>query len=115
MAGVRFAWQVLRSQAMASAYRRIAGLSDSIVRSDQDLKSYMRANIGTYCHASGTAPIGPDGDPNAVLDQNCRVRGTENLFVVDASVFPTMPSAVPNLTVMMLGERIAEGLKTFIR
>ncbi len=71
----------------------------------------MRANIGTYCHASGTAPIGSDSDLCAVLDQKCRVRGTENLYVADASVFPTILSAVPNLTVMMLGERVADWLK----
>jgi choline dehydrogenase len=46
-----------------------------------------------------------------VLDQRCKVRGTDNLYVVDASVFPRIPSAVPNLTVMMLGERLAEWLK----
>jgi choline dehydrogenase len=111
MEGIRLAWQVLKSQAMTSAYQRVAGLSEKIVSSDEQLKSYMRANIGTYCHASGTAPIGPDGDSNAVLDQKCRVRGTENLYVADASVFPTIPSAVPNLTVMMLGERVADWLK----
>ena len=111
MEGVRLAWKVLRSKTMADAYQRVAGLSDEIVGSDEQLKRYMRANIGTYCHASGTAPIGPDGDTNAVLDQTCRVRGTENLYVVDASVFPIIPSAVPNLTVMMLGERIADWLK----
>lgn len=111
MEGVRLAWKVLRSPAMANAYQRIAGLSEKIVGSDEQLKSYVRANIGTYCHASGTAPIGPDGDSNSVLDQKCRVRGTENLYVVDASIFPTIPSAVPNLTVMMLGERIADWLK----
>jgi len=71
----------------------------------------MRANIGTYCHESGTAPIGSDNDSNAVLDEKCTVRRTENLYVVDASVFPTIPSAVPNLTVMMLGERAADWLK----
>jgi choline dehydrogenase len=111
MEGVRLAWTVLRSQAMANAYQRVAGLSAKIVASDEQLKSYVRANIGTYCHASGTAPIGSDSDSNAVLDQKCRVRGTENLYVVDASVFPTIPSAVPNLTVMMLGERVADWLK----
>jgi choline dehydrogenase len=72
----------------------------------------MRANIGTYCHASGTAPIGRDNDPNAVLDQRCKVRGTDNLYVADASVFPIISSAVPNLTVMMLGEPVADWLKT---
>jgi choline dehydrogenase-like flavoprotein len=112
MEGIRLAWTVLRSEAMANAYQRIAGLSEKVVGSDEQLKSYMRANIGTYCHASGTAPIGPDSDPNAVLDQKCKVRGTDSLYVVDASVFPTIPSAVPNLTIMMLGERIADWLKT---
>jgi choline dehydrogenase len=111
MEGVRLAWKLLRSEPMANSYQRIAGLSEKVVGSDEQLKSYMRANIGTYCHASGTAPIGPDGDPTAVLDQKCRVRGTDNLYVVDASVFPIIPSAVPNLTVMMLGERHAEWLK----
>jgi choline dehydrogenase len=111
MEGVRLAWKVLRLKAMADAYQRIAGLSEVIVGSDERLRSYMRANIGTYCHASGTAPIGPDSDPNAVLDQKCKVRGTDNLYVADASVFPTIPSAVPNLTIMMLGERIADWLK----
>jgi choline dehydrogenase len=110
MDGVRHAWKILRSDAMVNAYQRITGLSEAIVSSDEQLKSYMRANIGTYCHALGTAPIGPDGDPNAVLNQRCKVCGTDNLYVVDASVFPAVPSAVPNLTVMMLGERVANWL-----
>lgn len=110
MEGVRLAWNVLKSPPMAHAYARIAGLSEEIVGSDELLKRYMRANIGTYCHASGTAPIGPDNDANAVLDQQCRVRGTDNLYVVDASIFSLIPSAVPYLTVMMLGERAAEWL-----
>ncbi len=114
MDGVRLAWKVLRSDAMVNAYQRVAGLSDEVVGSDERLKAYMRANIGTFCHASGTAPIGPDGDSNAVLDQNCKVRGTDNLYVVDASVFPTIPSASPNLTIMMIGERVAEWLKVTV-
>jgi choline dehydrogenase len=111
MEGVRLGWEVLNSESMAGAYQRIAGLTEEIVGSDDKLRSYIRANIGTYCHASGTAPIGPDDDPNAVLDQTCKVRGIENLYVIDASVFPVIPSVVPNLTVMALGERIADWLK----
>jgi choline dehydrogenase len=112
MAGVRLAWRLLTSKAMASAYRRVAGLTDEIVASDERLRAYIRLNIGTFCHASGSAPIGPDGDPSGVLDQRCKVRGTDNLYVADASAFPLMPSAVPNLTVMMLGERVADWLKS---
>jgi len=105
--GVRLAWKVLNSDAMRNAYQRVAGLNNEIVSSDELLKSYIRANIGTYCHALGTAPIGPTGNEGAVLDQRCKVRGVDNLYVVDASVFPTVPRAVPNLTIMMLGERVA--------
>jgi choline dehydrogenase len=107
MHGVRLAWKVLKSDAMRGAYQRVAGLSDEIVSSDDLLKTYMRANIGTYCHALGTAPIGPIGDGQAVLDQRFKVLGVDNLYVVDASVFPTVPRVVPNLTIMMLGERAA--------
>jgi choline dehydrogenase len=42
------------------------------------------------------------------------VRGTDNLYVVDASVFPTIPSASPNLTIMMIGERVSEWLKATV-
>ena len=68
MEGVRLAWKVLKSDAMANAYQRVAGLSDRIVGSDERLKAYVRANIGSFCHASGTVPIGPDDNPNAVLE-----------------------------------------------
>ena len=95
---------------MAKSYQRIAGLSAEIVDSDERLAAYIRANIGTYCHASGTVPIGPDHDANAVLDQRCKVRGTANLYVADASIFPRIPSAVPNLTVMAVAERVADWL-----
>jgi choline dehydrogenase len=114
MDGVRLAWKVLRSDEMANAYQRVAGLSDEVVSSDERLKAYMRANIRSFCHASGTAPIGPDDDPNAVLGQNCKVRGTDNLYVVDASVFATIPSASPNLTIMMISERVSEWLKATV-
>jgi choline dehydrogenase len=111
MQGTRLAWKILKSPAMKHSYQRIAGLTDAVVASDDRLLEYMRANIGTYCHGLGTAPIGPADDPFAVVDQRCKVHGTENLFVVDASVFPAVPRVVPNLTVMMIAERVAAMLR----
>jgi choline dehydrogenase len=107
MHGVRLAWDVLNSSAMMRSYQRIAGLDDATVQSDERLGAYIGANIGSYCHALGTAPMGPTADPFAVVEQRCKVHGTDNLFVVDASIFPTVPRVVPNLTVMMLAERAA--------
>lgn len=110
IAGVRLAWRVLRSDAMKGAYQRVAGLDGDIVASDSRLTAYIRANIGTYCHAQGTAPMGPDGDPDAVVDQRGRVCGVDNLTVGDASILPAVPRAVINFTVMMIGERVARWL-----
>jgi choline dehydrogenase len=36
------------------------------------------------------------------------VRGIEGLRVADASVFPTLPSVNPVITVLMVGERAAD-------
>ena len=47
----------------------------------------------------------------AVVDQHCRVRGIENLRVVDASIMPTIPRANINLTCIMIGEHAADWLR----
>jgi choline dehydrogenase len=52
--------------------------------------------------------MGVGHDPRAVVDAHCRVHGTRGLWVVDASVMPAVPRVVPNLTVMMIAERVAD-------
>ncbi|KAF8066053.1 glucose-methanol-choline oxidoreductase, partial [Lyophyllum atratum] len=42
-------------------------------------------------HACCTNAMGPDDDPNAVLDGNFKVRGVDRLRVVDASSWPNVP------------------------
>jgi choline dehydrogenase-like flavoprotein len=73
----------------------------------------MRAlgSLATNCHALGTARMGLEGDAGAVVDQYCRVRGVDNLWIADASVMPLVPRTVPNLTVIVLGERVAARLQ----
>jgi choline dehydrogenase len=55
--------------------------------------------------------MGPADDVMAVVDQHCRVRGVENLRVVDASIMPTIPRANINLTCIMIGEHVADWLR----
>jgi choline dehydrogenase-like flavoprotein len=50
-----------------------------------------------------------------VVDENCRVHGTLNLFVASASVFPTSGHASPTLTIVALSVRLAEHLKSAAR
>jgi choline dehydrogenase len=59
-------------------------------------------------HASCSAPIGADADPNAVLDSKFRVRGTEGLRVVDASVFPKIPGTFIVLPIYMVSEKATD-------
>ena len=62
----------------------------------------------TSQHLSGTAPMGADGDPDAVLDLCCRVRGVDGLWVIDGSILPQIPSRGPHATTVMLGHRAAQ-------
>jgi choline dehydrogenase-like flavoprotein len=57
-----------------------------------------------------TCRIGADDDPEAVLDNQFRVRGTEGLRVVDASAFPDQISGNPSAAIIMMAERAADCL-----
>jgi choline dehydrogenase len=58
-------------------------------------------------HAGGTCAIGAQHDPQAVLDKDFRVRGTSNLRVVDASIFPRIPGFFPVVPICMAAEKAA--------
>jgi choline dehydrogenase len=59
-------------------------------------------------HASCSCPIGADDDPMAVLDSRFRVRGVQNLRVVDASVFPRIPGTFIVTNVYMISEKASD-------
>ncbi|MGD1281160.1 mycofactocin system GMC family oxidoreductase MftG [Mycobacterium seoulense] len=61
----------------------------------------------TSQHLCGTAPMGADTDPRAVVDPRCRVHGVDNLWVIDGSILPTITSRGPHATIVMLGHRAA--------
>lgn len=63
----------------------------------------------TLYHPVGTCRMGSDAQ--SVVDPNCRVRGCDGLYVIDASVLPQIPSINPNATVMMLAHHVASQLK----
>ena len=58
----------------------------------------------------GTAKIGPDDGRQggtSVVDLNTKVYGTDNIFVVDASIFPGLPSTNPSALIVTASEKAA--------
>ena len=77
---------------------------------DDALEQFARkASVGVW-HASCTCRMGADDDPMAVTNAAGRVRGVDGLRVVDASVFPVVPSANTNFPVLMTAEKIADAI-----
>ncbi|MFI0987012.1 GMC family oxidoreductase [Streptomyces exfoliatus] len=109
--GVRRAWGFLRSPGLSGRLTRTQFWSDRMVANDGVLRSGVRHIMNPGWHAAGSCRMGPDGDPWAVADQEGRVRGTRNLRIADASLFPTIPSAPTNLTTLMLAEKLARNTK----
>ena len=73
---------------------------DELVRAAGDIGT-------TIFHPVGTAKMGADNDPAAVLDARLRVRGLQGLRVADASVMPRITSGNTNSPTMMIAEKAA--------
>ncbi len=68
----------------------------------------VRANAYSVPHVVGTCAMGPSPDEGAVVDASGRVHGTDDLFVVDASIMPDIPSGFTHLSTIMIAERLSE-------
>ncbi|MFI5614863.1 GMC family oxidoreductase [Amycolatopsis sp. NPDC051903] len=86
----------------------VAGHEVDLAMSDAELDRWAAEVIRDTAHAASGCAIGAPGDPAAVLDLQCRVRGVTNLRVADTSVLPTVPRANTHLPAVMVGERVAD-------
>jgi choline dehydrogenase len=107
--GLRLAIRLLES----GAYKDVADYrihpTDDVLANDETLDLWIRQTVGTARHVSGTCKMGPDTDPMAVVDQHCRVKGIQGLWVADASVMPRIPrSGGAHATVIMIAERVVD-------
>jgi choline dehydrogenase len=109
--GVRIAWRLMHEGQLAPMLKEFVNLTAEVANSDSALESFLRDNCTTIFHPVGTAKMGPENDPMAVVDQYCRVRGVDGLRVVDASIMPNIVRANTNLTCIMIGERVADWMR----
>jgi choline dehydrogenase-like flavoprotein len=76
-----------------------------VVTPEQAVEYARATGIGIY-HAVGSCAMGPNDED--VVDARLRVRGVRGLRVVDASVFPAMPSGNTAAPTMALAWRAAD-------
>ncbi len=105
---VRLAADMLESDAYQDVMDHRTAPTDEVLADDDTLDAWIRQTVGTSRHVSGTCRIGPDGDPMAVTDQQCRVRGVQGLWIADSSIMPQVTRANTNATAIMIGERVAD-------
>lgn len=74
-------------------------------KSHSYLECFMKYMTTTIYHPIGTAKMGPDSDPTAVVDSTLKVKGIQNLRVIDASIMPFMVSANTNGPTIMIAEK----------
>ncbi|MAM68343.1 MAG: dehydrogenase, partial [Rhodospirillaceae bacterium] len=75
---------------------------------DESLDDFIKRTAWTVHHPLGTCKMGPDGDDTAVVDPEMRVRGAENLRVIDASIFPDMLGGNINAPTIAFADRAAD-------
>jgi choline dehydrogenase-like flavoprotein len=70
--------------------------------------------LGGTAHQAGTARFGTDLS-RSVLDLDCKAHDLDNLYLADASFFPSIAAVNPTLTIianaLRVADRIAERLK----
>ncbi|WP_017906060.1 choline dehydrogenase [Pseudomonas asplenii] len=111
-------WRVMREAmrlgldfAAQPAFKRYHYREDtpgSAIRTGKAMDEFIREDAASAYHPCGTCKMGRADDPMAVVDSQLRVRGVDNLRVIDASVFPSVPSANINAATIMLSEKTSD-------
>ena len=78
------------------------------IQTDAQLDDYIRSNVESAYHPCGTCKMGNKSDPDTVVTPDCKVKGTQNLYCADASIFPTITNGNINGPSIMVGEKAAD-------
>lgn len=103
--GVRLARDLIRQPAW-DKYRGQELSPGADAQSDADLEKFVRANLGTSYHPSGTCRMGADDE--AVVDGEGRVKAVRRMRVIDASIMPRIVTANLSAAIMMMAEKISD-------
>ncbi len=106
-ASIRLVRQIVAQPPLAP-YQPVELKPGPQLTSEDELVEAAMAVGTTIFHPVGTAKMGIDSDPMAVVDGRLRVRGVAGLRVVDASVMPRITSGNTNSPTIMIAEKASE-------
>ena len=109
---VRLTIQLTNDEAFKDIVAERLNPTDADLATDDALDAWMQRGVATSHHVSSTCKMGPSSDAMAVVDAQGKVYGLEGLSVADASVMPDCIRANTNITSMVIGERIADFLRS---
>jgi choline dehydrogenase len=75
------------------------------VETDEEILDFWKTDGMSVYHPVGSMRMGHAGDPMAVVDSELRVHGIEGLRIVDASIFPLLPSGNTHAPTVAVAER----------
>jgi choline dehydrogenase len=107
--GMSMVRRVLQSPALSPFVGEAVMPDVGVWEDEQAMHSFIRERSDTLYHPCGTCRMGTD--EAAVADPHLRVRGVENLRVIDASVMPRIIRGHTNSPTVMIAERGAEMLR----
>ena len=103
--GIRLVRRIAAAPSLASVIEtEVLPGPDAVT--DDDLAAFVREQSWTVFHPCGTCRMGQD-PAGAVVDPRLRVHGISALRVVDASIFPTIPTGNTNAPTIMVAEKAA--------
>ncbi len=103
IAGVRKARQILASPQF-DALRGEEMAPGKNVQTDEEILAYLRQGASTVYHPVGTCKMGVD-EMAVVNPEDLKVKGLQNLRVIDASIMPKLISGNTSAPSMMIGEK----------
>lgn len=108
---MRIARKLAHTSPLADLVVDEISLGSHIGDGEDEIESAVHGGVLSYHHPVATCRMGPASDAGAVVDAKGRVHGIEQLWVIDASIMPTIPSANTNLPTIMVAERCAAWLQ----
>lgn len=107
VAGMRLARRLLASAPLAPYYEREDFPGPNVQTDDEFLAAATQRGTTTF-HPGCTCRMGSGDSKWAVVDDQLRVHGLQNLRVIDASIMPRMISANLNASTMMIADKASD-------